>query len=336
MNQKIRLDADAGVQAIARDLGIKQERDLGAAIRDVAVGRIEQLLAELRYEPTTLEELREVVHHHTGLHVVRITSDEDLRAAQREYAEELRGLPKQLAFEFGTDTEALVLRRPKTDSRSNRRFLALVDARGDREWRAWFGDWHESSHTLVPDPANNLVLRRTRRQRPEPVEQVIDLVASSLGFWAPIVKPALLTNVASGLALFEAFEKTRADLAPEASKEASFRAFVNILPVPVIILWVDYDCRAADRRVGGDANRSFALRAKVVIRNSAALAGGMNVPENYRIPSDSVITAASNDSSTARTESDDLGRWRDSTGRTLRSCPIKVTARGRWAVIEAA
>lgn len=336
MNHRDRIDADADVRAIARGLRISQERDLGAAIRDVAVGRIEAMLTELHYEPASVEDLREAVHHHTGLHVVRIESDDDLEVVQRDYADELRGLPKQLAFEFGTDTEALVVRRPTKDARSNRRFLALVDARGDRGLRAWFAGWHESGHTLVPDPANNLVLRRTKRARPEPVEQVIDLVASSLGFWTPIVKPVLLASLASGIGLLEAFEMTRVTIAPAASKEASFRAFVNLIPTAVVILWVDYDCRAADRRPGGNPMNSLALRAKTVIRNDAAIARGMNVPDNYRVPSDSVISTAANDSSTTHTENDDLGRWKDSTGRTLRSCPVKITARRGWAVIEAA
>jgi hypothetical protein len=331
------IDGDASVQAIARELGIRQDRDLGTAIRDVAVRRVESMLVELHYEPNTLDELRDLVHHHTGLHVVRISSDEDLRAVQEEYAEDLRGLPKQLSFEFANDTEALVVRRSTKDARSNRRFLALVDARGERENRAWFGDWHESSHTLVPDPANSLVLRRTRRERPEPVEQVIDLVAASVAFWSPLVKPVLLANMASGADLLHAFELTREELAPGASREASFRAFSNLLPAPLVILWVDYDCRAADRRPGGNPARSLALRAKTVIRNGAADSRAMSVPNNYRIPTDSVITQASAGSwATLRAEDDDLGRWRDSTGRSLARCRVKVIARGHWAAIVAA
>jgi hypothetical protein len=319
------IDADAGVQAIARGLGVQQGRDLGVAIRDVVVGRVEGMLRELQYEPNTIDELRDLVHHQTGLHVVRIRSDEELKAAQEEYADDLRGLPTQLSFEFAADTEALVVRRRTKDQRSNSRFLALVDARGDRESRAWFGDWHESSHTLVPDPGNNAVLRRTRRERPEPVEQVIDLVAAGIAFWAPLVKPVLLANVASGIDLLQAFERTRLELAPDASREASFRAFA------------DYDCRAADRKPGGNPTSSLALRAKTVIRNGAADAIGMQIPNNYRIPADSVITYTWRGSwATVSTENDDLGRWRDSTGRTLARCPVKVTARGKWASIVAA
>jgi hypothetical protein len=331
------IDTDPGVHAVARGLGIKQDRDLGTAINDVAVGRVEAMLLELQYEPNTLDELRELVHHHTGLHVVRISSDEDLRAAQEEYAEDLRGLPKQLSFEFATNTEALVVRRRTKDERSNRRFLALVDARGERENRAWFGDWHETTHTMVPEPGNSVAFRRTSRERPEPVEQVIDKVAASLGFWAPLVKPALLANVASGVDLLKAFDVTRLELAPAASREASFRAFANLLPRPILVLWVDYDCRAADRRPGGNPSRSLALRAKTVIRNGAADAIGMNIPNNYRIPADSVITQASRGSwATVRAEADDLGRWRDSTGRALARCPVKITARGQWAAIVVA
>ena len=337
MRKPPQIDADAGVQAIARGLGIQQSRDLGLAIRDVVVGRVEGMLHELQYEPNTVDELRDLVHHQAGLHVVRIRSDEDLRAAQEEYAEDLRGLPTQLSFEFASDTEALVVRRQTKDQRSNRRFLALVDARGERENRAWFGDWHESTHTLVPDPGNSAVLRRTRRERPELVEQVIDLVASGIAFWAPLVKPALQAYVASGIDLLDAFDKTRIALVPGASREASFRAFTNFLPQPIVVLWCDYDCRAEDRKPGGSRARSLALRAKTVIRNGAADAVGMHIPNNYRIPVDSVIAHAWRGSwASVGAESDDLGRWRDSNGRTLARCPVKVTARGKWAAIVAA
>ncbi len=331
------IDTDPGVQVIARGLGIEQEHELGDAIRAVVVDRVEGMLRDLRYDPATVDELGELVQHHAGLHIVQISSDDDLVAVQAEFAEELRGLPAQLSFEFATDTEALVVRRPTKDARSNRKFLALVDARGERRNRAWFAGWHESAHTLVPDPANNRVLRRTRRERPEPVEQVIDLVASKIAFWPPLVRPALLAHIASGVDLLQAFDRTRLELAPDASREASFRAFSNMIARPVVILWVDYDCRAADRRPGGNPSRSLALRAKTVIRNTAAVAVGMNIPVNYRIPSGSVIADASRGSwATLRTQHDDLGRWFDSRGRTLPRRRVGIAARGRWAAIAAA
>lgn len=336
MNSRARIDADADVQAIARGLGITQRTGLAEAIRDATVGKVESILAKLKIEPRSIAELRDVVHHASGLQVVRIESDDDLEIAQKKYAPELRGLPKQLAFEFAKDTEALVVRRPRRDSLSNNKFIALVDARGERSNRAWFGEWHEATHTLVPDPANNLVLRRTRLERPEPVEQVIDLTAASIGFWSPIVKPVFDAQLATGVDILDALDRARIQVAGDASRGAAFRTLSNFVPTPVIILWVDYGCRAGDTKPDGTPGRSFALRAKSVIRNEAAVASGMNVPVNFRIPTDSIITQAANLSwSTPLVEHDDLSRWKDSTGRALRRGPVKVTARGQWAAIEA-
>lgn len=337
MNSRDRIDADRDVQAIARGLGIARQTGLAEAIRDVTVGKIEAILDKLKIEPSSISELREVVHHYTGLSVVRIDSDEDLEAAQKEYGPELRGLPKQLAFEFAQDTEALVVRRPQRDSLSNSKFIALVDARGERANRAWFGEWHEATHTLVPDPANQLVLRRTRLARPEPVEQVIDLTAASIGFWSPIVKPVFLAQLASGVDILEALDRTRLEVASDASRDATFRTLSNFVSTPVVILWVDYGCRAGDTRPIGAAGSSFALRAKRVSRNEAAVRRGMNVPVNFRIPPDSVIARAVGLSwSTRLGEDDDLSRWKDSTGRPLQRGPVKITARGPWVAIEAA
>lgn len=337
MNSRDRIDADSDVQAIARGLGIVRQTGLAEAIRDATVGKVEAVLDKLKYEPRSISELREVVHHDSGLRVVRIESDEDLEAAQKEYARELRGLPKQLAFEFAQDTEALVVRRPQRDSLSNSKFIALVDARGERANRAWFGEWHEATHTLVPDPANHLVLRRTRLDRPEPVEQVIDLTAASIGFWSPIVKPVFLAQLASGVDILEALDRTRVEVASDASRDATFRTLSNFVSTPVIILWVDYGCRVGDMRPIGASGSSYALRAKRVSRNEAAVGRGLNVPVNFRIPTDSIIAqAASLSWSTPLSEEDDLSRWKDSTGRSLRRGPVKVTARGQWVAIEAA
>jgi hypothetical protein len=336
VNSRSRIDADVDVQAIARGLGIKQSSGLAEAIRDVTVAKIESLLEKLKIEPRSISELRDVVHHTTGLHVVRIESDADLDLAQQKYAPELRGLPKQLAFEFDKDTEALVVRRPQKDSLSNNKFVALVDARGERGKRAWFAEWHEATHTLVPDPANNLVLRRTRLARPEPVEQVIDLTAASIGFWAPIVKPVFDGQLVTSVDILDALDRTRIQVAGDASRGASFRTLCNFVSAPVVIVWVDYDCRAADRKPGGVPAQSFALRAKTVIRNGAAIKCGMNIPMNFRIPTESIIGLAANRGwSTVFVEADDLSRWKDSTGRALRRGPVRVTARGRWVAIEA-
>jgi hypothetical protein len=336
VNARSRIDADADVRAVARGLGIKQTVGLAEAVRDATICKVETTLISLNIEPRSIAELREVIHHTTGLQVVRIESDADLEAAQQKYASELRGLPKQLAFEFANDTEALVVRRPQKDKLSNNRFIALVDARGDRGSRAWFGEWHEATHTLVPDPANNQVLRRTRLERPQPLEQVIDLTAAALGFWAPIVKPVLEAQLASGIDILDALDRCRAEVVNDASREATFRALSNFVTVPVIILWVGYGCRAEDEKPGGTPSLSYALRAKTVIRNGAALTRGMNVPVNFRIPPDSTISRCVDQGwGSPRVEADNLSRWKDSTGRALRACPVKVTARGRWAAIEA-
>ncbi|NOU30072.1 MAG: hypothetical protein HOO96_19385 [Polyangiaceae bacterium] len=334
MNRGARIDADDEVRAIARHLGIKQRHGLGEAIRDATIGKVESTLTKLGIVPSSISELREVVFHTAGLRVVRIQSDEDLQDAQKKYAPELVGLPKQLELEFSRDTEAVVVRRRQNDALSNNKFVALVDARGDRNRRAWFSEWHEATHTLVPDPANKLVVRRTRLERPEPVEQVIDLTAASIGFWAPIVKPVVREEVAVGEDILKALDDSRIRIAAEASRDAAFRSLSNFVSTPIIVLWVGYDCRAADK---DQPHRSLALRARSVIRNDAAIARGLNIPVNFRIPPDSVITTAANSNwDTRLVEDDNLWRWKDSKGRSLGPGAVKVTARGQWVAIEAA
>src|SRR5690606_21241255 len=127
----------------------------------------------------------------TKMKVVRIESDEALVQIAASHAGQFRALDKQLSLKFEKDTEALVLRTDKSmnANRGGTRYTAFVDARGDKSRRAWFSEWHESSHLMIPDDSDKEVYRRTRVKRPEPIEQVVDAVAARTAFWQPSVEP---------------------------------------------------------------------------------------------------------------------------------------------------
>jgi hypothetical protein len=324
------IDEDPEVRRIAKVLGLEGTH-LKARLCDAAEKRVARRLDQLGISAERLQDVHDVVLDMTGLRVVRVANDEDLKRLSKEYRSN-PAIPVQLELEFGSNTEALVFRDGRADPRTPA-FTAVVDARGDRKWRAWFAERHEPAHLLVPDPGGNVLWRRTTMVRPEPVEQVIDAIASRVGFWGPIVVPAIDAALKRTSSVLQAFEEVRRTLAPEASREASYRAFAQLVTFPLAIVRSDYGCRRADvANVAG----SWALRALTVIHNDAAERAGIIVRPNFRVPEHSVVHAAHADGvGIVRVQDDDLNAWRTEAGRPLAkaSRPITVTTHRRWATL---
>lgn len=320
-----RIDNDPQVQAAARTLGIRAKAGLREAIVRAAEAKVVSWIDDLGEELAELDDLQRLILNRSGVRIVRINEDGDIAAVEKTYNR--RVLPVQLELEFSQDTEALVFKNPSSDARSAAQLIAVVDARGDRRARAWFAERHEPSHVLCGDRGlGTVAFRRTITDRPEPIEQVVDAVAAVVGFWAPIVRPVLARELAKGDVL-DAFDRTRAALAPDASIEASYRAFTRLCAHPLVLLRCDYAARRGD-----DDGRSIALRAKTVIFNAAADDAGVRVPVNYRVPSDSIIALA-HSSGAAMHGDDDLRRWKDSKGRALDACKVRISTRGSWAAL---
>lgn len=319
-----KIDGDPTVQAAAKALRIRSNRGLMDAITRASEAQVAGWIDDLGEELTDLDDVHRLVLNGCGIRVERIRGDEDIARIEDRYKR--RALPVQLEFEFSRDTEALVFRNAEADAKSSSKYVAVVDARGDRAARAWFAERHEPSHILCKDPGASAVSRRTPLRRAEPIEQVVDAVAAAIGFWEPIVKPVLTEELARRSDILDAFDQARQRLAPEASVECCYRAFVRLCDFPLVVL----RSSQATRRDG----TSRALRATTIIHNQRAAAIGLQVPHNYRIPADSIITHVHDGYFLgARTEVDDLRRWKDSTGKALPPCRVSVTARGSWSAL---
>lgn len=329
------IDRDAAVRRIAEGLGIRGTRGLRQAIVSESVQRVHDWHARYGITPSTLDEAQRLILNRTGLKIERLQGDEDIGRLAGLYRSDHPALPVQLQFEFMGDTEALVVQR-KDDGRSASQFLAIVDARGHRRRRAWFAERHEPAHIIIGDTPGAVVRRRTQVEKPVPLEQVVDSVAAAVGFWEPIVRPTLRLCLTQTRSILDAFALAREMLAPEASVEASYRSFAALCGLPVVLLSTDYAPRREDSRPGGNPRKSMALRAVTVIPTAAADAVGMQIWNNFRIPPDSVIAQAYASSGFGTfDETDDLGRWTSESGRSLRSCSVRVVAQGRWAALVA-
>lgn len=327
------IDSDPKVRALADAMGVREPRGLLREIPKRAADKVARWASKCSFEPASIDELHRFVLNQTQLRVERIERDEDLQRIEHTYRGERPALGTQLEFEFERgNTEAFVFKRSPLDAR----FVAVVDARGDRRYRAWFASWHEPSHLVVPDSEAKTLFRRTKVRRPEPVEQVIDVVASTLGFWDPIIRPALARALTSSDNVLDAFDAVRRDFVPEASWESTYRALTQMVDFPLVVLRVGYGSRRADNALP-DKLRSLALRAQTVIANDLAAGHKMEVWPNFRIPVHSVIAVAfENSPASPLIQTDRLENWKDSKGRRLGPCLVRVTAYGSWATIELA
>lgn len=324
-----RVDSDPAVRAVAQRMGIRAQTQLAREICHNTIDSLQEEMNRFGMVPKSLDDVLEIVSGLRGIEFVHVENDVDLSRIEADLAKEMPALERQLSFEFRDSTEAVVLRRVASHARSTRRYLAVIDARGHRSAKAWFGDRHEAVHVLLPDDSNQQLFRRTSAERPEPFEQVVDFTASQLGFWPPLVVGPLRAILQTGTDILDAFERTRVMLAPRASMESAFRAFAQYVAEPLLIIWSDYTTRR-----DGDPS-SLALRVRVVIANDAAIATRLFIPDNYRIPAHSVIVASCGAPWTAAVaDNDSLERWRDSAGRRLAQLAVKVTARGSWAALQ--
>lgn len=340
MTRHARIDDDAAVQRVAGRLQITARADLCKRIVDCVEHRLETTLRDLDADVPTLEDLRAVVQDYTKMKVVRIESDEALVQVAASHADQFQALDKQLSLEFGKDTEALVLRTDKSANanRGGARYTAFVDARGDKSRRAWFSEWHESSHLMIPDDSDKEVYRRTRVKRPEPIEQVVDAVAARTAFWQPSVEPIVRLALSQHTHVLEAFEAARLLWAPEASQESAYIAFSRFVGRPLVLIRAQVAGRRADATSRSFDPEAYALRAVRCIHSPEARGAGLYIPTNYRIPPSSSIAAQSSGLSLLRAQAstERLGEWTSSDGRRLNDVRVLVTVYGGWASIELA
>jgi hypothetical protein len=326
------VDRDEEVRRIAKTLGVAGP-GLSEKLCAAAVDKVARYMERFDIVPVTLEDVHGVVLNLTGVKIERVENDVDLKRISQKYAKKQVAAGVQLEFEFARNTEAVVFRDDGGDARRPA-FTALVDSRGEREYRAWFAERHEPAHLLIPDPSGKVAWRRTTTERPEPLEQVVDAIAARVGFWETIVSPALELALRQEKSVLEAFERARTDLAPRASRESCYRAFVRLVPFPLTLLRTSVGCRRGDP---DNADGSLCLRATTVIRNDAAERAGLVVWPNFRIPPHSVISEAREATGARKCSGgDDLAAWRTDSGRPLSTTSrhVWVTACGAWSSIE--
>ena len=323
------------IARLAADLRLPHKEDPVTAILTTCHRRINKVFRE--FGCTTLSGLMGAVAARLDTLFVEIHDDADLAEQRASYLGRGERIFATLAEQLGPHVYAITfkLTRPRE---GDRRFVSIIDCRGDKFWRKYFSKWHELAHLLTLTPQARLKFCRTHVEPEEkdPEEALMDVIAGEVGFCPQLVRPH-----ATGEISFEKIAELREELCPDASQQASLFGLVKAWPSPCVLVEARRALKAHERRSLMQGRFPFndepvaVLRAVKVTANSAAERVGMTIHRNMRVPKQSVITQVFEEDSLISLDADeDLAWWTSSSGHGLAPRPITVKARCRWDAAE--
>lgn len=213
----------------------------------------------------------------------------------------------------------------------DRRFVSVIDCRGEKGARRYFSKWHEIAHLITLTSQQRLKFCRSHApsETKDPEEAVMDVIAGELGFFDDLMR----SNLKSPLS-FSTISELRKDLCPEASSQASLIGIVRAWPSPCLLIEAALalkkrDAELLERKAMGSYEPLVApaLRAVHVTPNHAARQAGLFIPWNMRVPEKSVIARVIKEDLLEAEAAEDLSWWSTSDGKRLANQAIFVGAR---------
>ncbi|MGH7929031.1 MAG: hypothetical protein ACREQV_14680 [Candidatus Binatia bacterium] len=308
---------------LARDLGAAEHEDPVESVLSFAtsvIARHHQSIA-----CTKLSTLVDWVANKLAIRFEVVETNEDLARLRREYASQGEYGMARLAAELESDNcygGTFALLQPTKGIC----YIAVIDCRGNKGHRSYFTKCHEIAHIIVMTDQQLLVFRRTHEEENHPLEDLVDRVASRLGFYRPLLQPYFI-----GEPSFELIQSIISDLCPEASWESTVRGVISAWPRPATWLRAGLGLKRAEEAAAAQDRFTFKPDPKRKLRISDPPAVSevaspkFSFHQNMRIPERSIITAVFR-GAPAADATEDLSWW-DVSGRHLPQLPIKVTAR---------
>jgi hypothetical protein len=322
-----KLDNKPQIWKLAVDLG------LGSTTRPVSeilshVKRRVRSVAQ-KFSCETLNDLLTATAQEVGTIFKEIRSNEDLENLQAQYfALGEKGFAS-LHNELDAQGYAITFRRLKP-AKWDRAYISVIDCRGDKAFRTYFSKWHELAHLLTLTQQTRLVFRRTHATALLDAEEgLMDLIAGEVGFLADFIPSHGLHDIS-----FEMIESVRRQVSPDASFQAASIGIVRALPRPCILLEARLALKKSEERnkaqlrlaIPVHAEPTPSLRAVHATTNQAARDIGIFLPNNWKVPAESVVATVFEFGGSARAE-ENLSWWRTSSGARLPNYPVRVEAR---------
>ena len=178
--------------------------------------------------------------------------------------------------------------------------------------------------------------RRTRVNRPEPEETLVDRVAAVLAFFPDIFEPVALEEYTrDGRLTLATIDRVRERIVPDASREATARACLQQIPTPAWLLRCGMGLNAKETRELNNPQMSFfpkeppetKLRLRAAVSSLEADALGIRFHPNMRIPDTSIVTQAFHSSEREPVVGvENLEAWETSLGGSVGAGPICIEA----------
>jgi hypothetical protein len=277
----------------------------------------------------TLTEMLEWVANRCGTSFIMIHTDEDLQRVKQEYLERGELGFVQLEDELAAHVFALTIKLQHHEP-WEQEFVSIIDCRGEKAVRSYFTKWHELAHLLTLTRQKRLVFKRTHAplNAVDPEERLMDIIAGHFGFY-----PRIARKFMSGEISFNAIERLREQLCPEASLQSSFINFVRCWNHPCILLRAELALKKSEEAQLCQGRFDFldapqhALRVIQVSPNDLAHERRFTIHENMRVPERSIISRVFSKVVPYDEAEECLSWWEASNGSRLPRCVVRVKAR---------
>lgn len=314
---------------IANDLGLKKLPDAEAAIRNYCLRRVENIISAFG-DVADLNQLLDIVSSHLQLTFEEVHDDEDLSEIAQKYLNRKELIFGCIQKELDDETDGVLIRLQNAEAWEPK-FVAVINCRGNKIWRAYFSKWHEVSHLLTtPRTQMTFQFRRTPKFKKAAEEQIVDRIAGDLAFYKKIFLPALKRQIdqSDNRLTFSAVEKLRQTVCEGASREATLRGAVRYVDVPQLLVIAGMGYKKCEERLldsgqlalfkGMECKIEPKLRALEIIPSISAVDSHFRIHKNLEIPERCVICRAFEDvagSGEILTAHENLNWWRHSRGR---------------------
>jgi hypothetical protein len=330
-----RLAGEPEILDLAMTLGVGATDDPVVAILDLCRNRIDRWVAEAG-EVGSIEQLERLVTQKVQMVFEEIRDDSDFDRIKQVYAVgKGEGIFAAMRLRFEDErnpTYGAMVKRKKADADAPDRYVAVIDCRGEKLARRFFTRWHEIAHRLTTD-ADEPVYRSEH----DPIEQMMDRIASHIGFYEPLLGPSFNREVPEGRKLsFDAVENIRRDAFPDASFQSALFAChrryaepgVYIEATPALKVEHNREITQGAQWLFDDLRPVPQLRAVMVIQNDVAKQRGLFIAPNMRVPETSLIHRIYCDETLNDRESiENLCDWEHSGGKRLAKQEVRIEAK---------
>lgn len=284
---------------IANNLGLKRLPNAEMAIRNYCFRRVKRIVAAFG-KIENLNQLLEVISSHLEMKFEEVHKDEDLELISRNYLKKKELIFSRLHKELDQKTDGLLIRLEHAKAWEPK-FVAVIDCRGYKAWRAYFTKWHEISHLLTTPPTQmTFQFRRIPSFKKGAEEQIVDKVAGDIAFYADIFYPALVQKIArDGRLTFSAIESLRETVCVGASRVSTLYAAIRQIPTLQLLVIAGLGYKRDEERLLNSGQLDLfpeqkqkiipKLRAVEVSGTQKAQSIGFRIHRNMQVPEKSVI-----------------------------------------------